>query len=91
MKTELLIQAGRNIAEVSFPAYSHYQGGTCDFMTRDCKTNCVLSSTEWEKKALKLFEDEPTYMLMEQIIDEVAKLEATVIAWFINFWKNKKF
>jgi len=80
----LLFQAGKSIAEVSFPAYSRKRGGTCDFMTKDCAKYCILQTNQLEKDAFAFFEDNPVPVIVRNLIEQMLALEATTLGWWIG-------
>jgi len=84
MATPIVVPAGRSIAEVSWPAYSRRQGGTCDFMTEQCKKHCILMTNHIEKKSFAFFEDNEPHVIVRRLIEDINELNATVLCWFIG-------
>lgn len=80
----LVVPAGRRIAEVSWPAYSRRRGGTCDFMTTQCKEHCILQTNHIEKDSFAFFEDNSPPAIVRKLIDDINALKATVLCWFIG-------
>ena len=84
MMSIVLIPCGRKIAEVAWPAYERKKGGTCDFMTANCKKYCKLTANEIEQASLEFVEDNPVHIVVRQMIKDIIELEATVIAWWLG-------
>lgn len=82
--SSIVILAGRRIAEVSWPAYSRSKGGTCDFMTEQCKKHCIVTTNEIEEGSLKFFRDNHIMRIVRELIEGIGKLEASILCWFIG-------
>ncbi len=79
----LVFQAGKSAAEVSFPAYDG-PWGTCDFMTKECRKNCILKSNSMEREAVQFFEEHDARTVARELCAQLEEMGADTLCWFIG-------
>lgn len=84
MSDLIIVPEGRNMAEVSWPAYSKIKGGTCDFMTAACAQHCKLSTNDIERNSLKYFEEHKPEQIAHKLMRDMIALDATILCWFVG-------
>lgn len=82
--TNLLLDGGKTIGEIAWPAYGMKEGGTCDFMTPLCAEHCKLKKNSFEINSFEFFEDNDEKSIIKKLIQEMFKNNYTCISWWIG-------
>ena len=83
-KPQLLLEQGRAMGEVSWPAYSRKVGGTCDFMTKNCSKYCILTANKAKQSSFEFFEDNEPHIIVRELLKQRIKIKAEVICWWVG-------